>query len=186
MKKGHKIAIGVASAIVFLAVMAYLFAPTVLGIFGIMVDAHYSKKERIHLLYKTDHAALLEACRTLIANRHTYATDKSWSGPEEKIKAFIDPLDPKVPPPIKAIKPSYMRVTDSEVDIELHGGFDHYGVIALSKEALNDPKQKKKTAGFLKLIPGLYYFDEYHEGPNWEWQKSLKPSDAKEPAWWKD
>lgn len=147
-------------------------------------DVRHSDQQRVQLLYRTDHVALLAACREVMTNRHTFTRDRSWHGPGNSDESFIDPEDTRVPAVISALHPSDIIVSDSNVQLELHGGFDHYGVIALSEEAVRN--QTNDFSGLLELIPGLWYCDDglAQRGTVWiKKLKGMKPHDAAEPKW---
>ena len=97
-------------------------------------------QERNKLLYDTDYPALLAASRTLIRDY----PGEHISDPEH---------DPRVPDIIRDLGPSYLYIHADQLYVELHGGFDHYGFIALAADApLRIPGRK--------LIDGLYYYSE--------------------------
>jgi hypothetical protein len=112
------------------AVIGIAASPFILLFFGVMQDKWRSDNERARLLFQTDHQALLAACTQVMTNRHAFARDLDWNGPANPQESLIDPKDPKIPKPIASLHPRDVTATDSEVRLELHGGFDHYGVIA--------------------------------------------------------
>jgi hypothetical protein len=120
-----------------------------------------------------------------MAHRHDYARDTSWHGGENSGRSFVDPNDPKIPSPIAALKPGDIIATGSDVRLELHGGFQHYGVIALGEQF--EINQTSGYVGRFELIPGLWYYDEGLDESGASWMKKLKgmkPKDASEPKWW--
>jgi hypothetical protein len=159
-----------------------LFTPGC-ALVGILVDVRESDRERANLLYNTDPLSLLEACRAIMTNRHAFAKDPNMPGPDDPQTSCIDPRDPKVPPIIQSLHPSYIVATDNDVELELHGGFDHYGVFVLS--ATNNTG---RPADPFELVPGLFYFDEGLGYDRDRWMRKLramKPNSAPEPLWWK-
>jgi hypothetical protein len=46
-----------------------------------------------------------------------------------------------------------MNISSEQLRVELHGGFDHYGFIAVAKEANAEDR-------WSKLVDGLYYYTE--------------------------
>ena len=148
------------------------------------LDVQHSNRERVQLLYRTDHAALLAACREVMSNRHAFARDRDWHGQKDPDRSFIDPKDPKVPAAIAALQPRDIIASDSNMHLELHGGFDHYGVFAFSEEAASS--QTNGFSGPFQLIPGLWYYDEGLAYDRAAWIKKLKamkPHDAPVPTW---
>jgi len=147
-------------------------------------DVHRSNRARVQLLYRTDHVALLAACRAVMTNRHKFARDPKWHGADDPQQSFIDPRDTKVPAVIVGLKPRDIIASDGKLELELHGGFDHYGVIALSEQAA-----RTETNGFsgpFRLIPGLWYYDEGLTYDRAAWIKKLnrmRPPDVAEPKW---
>ncbi len=104
----------------------------------IVWDVWNSRQERDRLLNHTDHPAFLKACRELMRNH-----------PEVEIR---DPGgDPRIPEIIRRLGVSYIMIERDHVHVELHGGFDHYGVDAFATGA--DYRGRK-------LIDGLWYFSE--------------------------
>jgi hypothetical protein len=114
----------------------------------------------------------------------SYARDRDWHGTEASEESFIDSKDPRVPAVISALQPRDIIASDAQVHLELHGGFDHYGVIALSEQAASS--QTNGFSGPFQLIPGLWYYDEGLVYDRAAWIKKLKgmkPRDAAEPKW---
>jgi hypothetical protein len=161
-----------------------LAAPFIVIFRSAGLDVRHSNQQRARLLFQTDHRALLEACRQVMTNRHAFAKDMDWHGAEDPAESFIDPKDPNIPSPIASLHPSYVIATDSEVHLELHGGFDHYGVLALSELAAHDPTNRFSVP--IELISGLWYYDEGLAQDRDRWIKKLrkmKPHDAPTPTW---
>lgn len=97
---------------------------------------------------------------------------------------MIDPKDPKIPRPIAALHPRDVIATDSEVHLELHGRFDHYGVIALSERAADDATNR--FSGPIELVSGLWYYDEGLAQDHDRWIRKLrkmKPHGVPTPTW---
>jgi hypothetical protein len=183
MTRSKKIILGGILGVVLLAI-GYFAWPSIF--FGITAwrDVRNSNRERVQLLYRTDHVALLAACRAVITNRHTFAADRNWHGTENSDQSFIDPKDPRVPAAIVALQPGYIIASDFDVHLELHGGFDHYGVIALTEQTAGS--QTNEFSGPFQLIPGLWYYDEgltYDRAAWMEKLKGMKPRDVPDPRW---
>ena len=106
----------------------------------ILWDVWNSRQERDRLLNHTDHEALLKACRDLMANH-----------PEVSMGHVEN--DPRIPDVIRRLGVSYITIKPDYVHIELHGGFDHYGVDAFAEGEENPD-------GGQELIDGLWYYCE--------------------------
>lgn len=124
---------------VLLAVGILYVAQFPIMIVGVVWDVWNSRRERDRLLHHTDHHALLKACRDLMVNH-----------PEVSMGHVED--DPRIPEIIRRLGVSYITIKPDHVHIELHGGFDHYGVDAFAEGA-------DRERG-LKLIDGLWYYSE--------------------------
>jgi hypothetical protein len=66
------------------------------------------------ILHGTDHRAVADACALVLSDFKKY-DGKPWD-------------DPSIPRAISEIHPSYMVLYEHEIRIEMHGGFDHYGL----------------------------------------------------------
>ena len=64
----------------------------------------------------------------------------------------IDGQDPRLPAILRGLGTSYVSVSEEVVHVELHGGFDHYGVNAFAEGV--------EGGGGRKLIEGLWYYTE--------------------------
>jgi hypothetical protein len=141
-----------------------------------------SNAGRVQLLFRTDYPALLAACRETAAHRDTFATLKVQYGSD-----FINPKDPKIPATIAALKPDSIIVSDNSVDLELHGGFDSYGVIAMWGKAATD--YTNTMSQDILLVPYLWFYDNqlHYQGTDratyLNHLRSLKPADAPAPKW---
>jgi hypothetical protein len=100
------------------------------------------------LLGKTNHAALRAACLELIAGRENFGPE-----PPPGVSRELDPTDPRIPNIIRSLRPTFVAVSDRGVHIELHGGFDHYGVCFYIKS-------EDASEGNRELAEGLWYYSE--------------------------
>jgi hypothetical protein len=103
------------------------------------------------VLHRTDHHALLEACRTLMDTEYRGQYNMRWP--------FRHPDAYKFPKEIQRLKPTYVIVKEETVRIELWGGMSHYGVIAYSLDF------REPCSGFSygqkKLIDGLWFYSDF-------------------------
>lgn len=119
-----------------LAILAVLAVPVV----GLVLEVYNSKRERHRLVHATDHAALLEAARTMMLAHAGQHID--------------DPAnDARVPQIIRGLGPSYIDISSEQLKVELHGGFEHYGFIAYAEGAEESDRRGK-------LIDGLFYYTD--------------------------
>jgi hypothetical protein len=65
---------------------------------------------------------------------------------------YIDRDDPCLPDVLRELGTSYVSVSKDIVRVELHGGFDHYGVLAFPEGV--------EGHGDRKLMEGLWYYTE--------------------------
>jgi hypothetical protein len=141
-------------------------------------DAAQTDSQRIQLLYRTDHAALLAACRTVMTNRNSYRHNGD---------GFIDLKDPAVPAAIVALRPRSVAVSDDWVSMGLNGSIESLVVVAYSEQW--ESSHTNGASGNLRLIPGLWFTDEgfsYRDNDRAEYIKELKakkPDDAPAPKW---
>jgi hypothetical protein len=119
-----------------------------------------------------------------MTNRSSFAPDVARDYVNEPRKCFIDPHNPRLPTAIRTLHPLVIEARDTEVSLELHCGFDHYGVIAFAATATTSVDS---VSDMLELTPGLWYYDEglyYDRDASWlKKLKAMKPKDAATPAW---
>jgi len=183
MKTSSKLLLGALIATIGI-IGGIVLAPFIRMFHGINLDVRRSNEERVQLLYQTDHAALLAACRSLMTNRNAFTREGSSPSTNHTHESFIDPKNTNLPPIIQKLEPSYIEVTDEYLSLELHGGFDHYGVEAVSERAMTN--EGNGLSGPFELIPGLWYYDEGLTYNRDRWMKKLrkmKPSEAAVPTW---
>jgi hypothetical protein len=144
--------------------------------------AEASNAGRVQLLYRTDHAALLAACREMTNHRNAFAKLRERYGSD-----FINPKDQKIPAAIAALRPNSIIVSDDSVLLELHGGFDSYGVVAMWGQAATD--YTNTMSQDVLLIPYLWFQDDelrYQDTDRAAYLnklRALKPADAPAPKW---
>lgn len=139
-------------------------------------DIRKGKERQMRLLCETDYHVLLESCRQL-SRRVTTGDLKPG---QYNIRLEPNPESSRFPRPILDLEPTYVIIEpDGVVQIELYGGFVHYGVIAYPED-FKEPPYSFYGSG-RKLIDGLWYYDEgYKEIP--EYQKRIEALIAKGKA----
>ncbi len=121
------------------------------------------RQRQVRLLYKTDHQALLEACREL-SGRVVRGDLKPGT---YSIRRDPDPETSRFPQVILDLEPSYVYIDENNsgrVMLEMFGGLGHFGVQAYTED------YKKPHLCFeygdKELIPGLWYYDDgYRRNP---------------------
>jgi len=120
---------------------------------------------RVRLLYESDHAALLEACRDL--GRRAIAGELKAG--MYKVKGSADAVVQAFPRRILELEPVYVVVgEEGEITVAMIGGLDHIGVYGY-------PEGYSRSAcaarGDRELIGGLWYYDDgYNARPqDWDW-----------------
>ena len=150
----------IAFAISFVLPVAYSpWTPLAFFVMG-----HQAKRMRVRLLCKTDHQALLEACREVLRRGDLKP------GPRHRVRdAQRRPEVSRLPQPILDLGPSYVRIDDIDgyMTLEMHGGMDHFGVYAYPED------YQKPFRNFeyrdRKLIEGLWYYDDgYLHNPEYD------------------
>jgi len=170
-KKGYKRKILkaiVIAAVIILAVVifvGYMVGDYLITYGTVFFGVRDAQRKQVCLLYKTDHQALLKACREL--SRRVAAKDlkpgKYW------IRTDRDPVASQFPQPILDLKPNYVYIDEDDsgrVMLEMHGGFAHFGVLAYVEDY---KKPSWSKYGDKELVPGLWYYDDgYNENPEYD------------------
>jgi hypothetical protein len=127
-----------------------------------------ANERRLILLYRTDHATLLDECRKLIKE----SREGKW--PEECYYVSFKPQpdSAKLPEIILNLNPTWVSIGNERVMIEMHGGLDHFGVRYFSKRF-----SEVEQYGNKKLLDGLWYYDDgYRKVTNYDQHiESLRP-----------
>lgn len=123
------------------------------------------QRKRVHLLYKTDHQALLDACREL--SRRAAAGDL-------KHGMYYVRSDSHPPQPILDLGPNHVFIRyDGRVMLEMMGGLDHFGVYAYPEDYKEPPVMGFKL-GDKKLIDGLWYYDDGYGVPPEDYDRRIE------------
>jgi hypothetical protein len=99
---------------VILIVVSVLIAGFVLLFWPFLYDGFHSAAQIRALQHRSDFSQIAAACVTLA---RAASNDL----------AVLQPSDPRVPPVIRLLSPSYICAGTNSVGLEFHGGFDHYG-----------------------------------------------------------
>lgn len=167
MKVGKKMVItGIVAAIILTicgVLTIYLYRQPKIFFF---IAAQKADQMQVRLLCRTDHQALLEACRELLKQ-----VDKGDLKPGKyRIRNAFGKLDPDVsrfPQVILDIEPNYVYIYPiGFVHVEMLGGLGHFGVNAFSEDF--KPPNSYFYYGEKKLIDGLWYCDDgYNDNPEY-------------------
>ena len=135
-------------------------SPVVLIALMLLVGCGGCDRGRRDLLCNRDHAALLDAARTiwpLIEAGELELGVKygaGWGSTQRQLSLL--------PSAIRDLKPSYVLVhADGYVKMEMRGGFDHFGLRAY-REDFEEPHSDFHY-GDRELIKGLWYYDEGYD-----------------------
>jgi len=96
------------------------------------------RRQRL-ILYQTDHRAVLEAGRQMLADTNAYPTY---------------PENTNLPKVLRDLEPNYVLIADdrSKLDVEMGGGFFHFGYTIYRDDMAG--------RGEKQLLPGLWYYSE--------------------------
>ena len=161
----RKKSVAVAILFIILGIIAYFCLRAFLH--SLPPDPYKNSEKRIVLLlYKTDHYALLSACRKVLKETN----EGKWERRQYSVYHKPDPDVYKLPKIILDLNPTYIYINKNHLVIEMLGGFSHLGVYAFSENT--------KVFGDKKLIEGLWYYDDgYTDVKDYEtYIQSLKPS----------
>jgi hypothetical protein len=149
-----------AKRIIFLSIeiVLILVCGGLVFLYGTPYGATIMRKiEQHNLLHGTDHHKLLRACREVIENPDKYEFI-CFANSQEKTHFFEISTMPEI---IQGLGVTAVGLGEDSscLSIELHGGFDHYGVVAFPKDVTSqDPSQ-----GSVELVPGLWYYSDDNE-----------------------
>lgn len=148
----------VACVMGFVELLFLLFYPG-----GISSEARMGQQRQERLLCEIDFQALLEGCREISRMYVTGELKKS----QYMIRIEPDPEVTKFPHVILDLEPTYIDIqNDGIVQVELFGGFVHYGIRAYPED------YKSPFSGFSygdrELVDGLWYYDDgYIKNPEY-------------------
>lgn len=147
-----------------LVVIGIVAALGLLGVVGLCVfvvasDHMEIVKRQRQILYKTNPNTVLAACATIRATQATFAGNPEWHPTPPKGSDRPDPADPKMPAVIATLRPCSIAILPQGVQIELGGGFYHYGL------AEQLPGAPKPALAVKQLVPRLWYYAEDGKAP---------------------
>lgn len=142
----------------------------VLAVFLSRVPSGPGRDLRIKLLYKTNHQALLDACRDLSSQVRTGKVKPGMyyfrPDPSRGVEHF-----PRV---LQDLIPAYVDLRhDGMVIVAMMGGINHFGVVVYPDEY----GAQALPLGHKQITDGLWYYDDgYDERPDWQQRiDSLEP-----------
>jgi hypothetical protein len=96
------------------------------------------RRQRL-ILYRTDHRAILDAGRQMLADTNTFPTY---------------PANTNLPKILRDLEPGYVWIADdrSSAGVEMGGGFFHFGYTIYPDDT--------GGGGEKQLLPGLWYYSE--------------------------
>jgi len=130
-------------------------------------EVEKAQQKKVRLLSKTDHQALLEACRKL--SREIDQGNLAAPG-RYMVQRKPDPEVSRFPQLILDLEPMFVETEiDGRIKVGMMGGIHHYGVTAYPEN------YKEVSPGFKygdkKIIDGLWY---YEDGYNPEYDKWIE------------
>lgn len=157
-------------AIFALGLVCLYLTPQARFLLYIIVSAEKEQARKVRLLSKTDHVALLEACRELLRQvsegkleRNRYFVRIGPSPEASQFPQIVLDLDPLA---IDTASTGYLIV-------EMAGGMQYYGVVAYSEEF--QKPSPHFVYGDKKIIDGLWYREPEYNPKLDKWvQKQLE------------
>ena len=102
-----------------------------------------------------DHAALVAACREIVANESVYKTVTSSSMPD---RPRIDVTDKQLPDIVRRLQPTYLFVSGDVVEIEMGGGLGHYGLLVFTQGEATNNTARYPHRKMDRLDDGVWYY----------------------------
>jgi hypothetical protein len=143
-----------------LVAVGILALPWLLAVFVLRLVL-FDEAPKEELLLRSDHGAVLAACREIMEKQGTYRVNPSVGGggsAEDRRRRSPDPTDPRIPEVIRSLGPSSIQVESDRVVVEMGGGFYHYGFVALSEESC--ASWENKNPGAREVRRCLWYYAE--------------------------
>ena len=160
--------IGIAIILVIAPIVYFVWQFWDVALF-IRTMAREDRQGHFRLLCKTDHQALLDACREL--SRRVAKGDLK-SSVQYNVSHDPHPDVAGFPQPILDLGPSSVTIgNNGRVLLHMMGGLDHFGVSAYPDD-YKKPTFVGSKLGDKKLIDGLWYYDDGYEG-NPRYQKKI-------------
>ena len=138
-------------------------------IFGLIIKESFNNRQRlVRLLSKTDHQALLEACREISKEVSAGNLD-----PNRYIVRYKpDPEVSRFPKLVLGIEPLYIDISsDGRIGLEISGALHHCGVRAYPKNY--EKPSDNFTYGDKEIIDGLWYYEDGYDSKHGKWVDSL-------------
>ena len=139
--------IGLVTAVAMYGIVIVLVSVFVVG----AGQGEIVQRQRL-ILYKINPNPVLAACATIRAKQALFRGNPDWHA--AKGGDMPDPADPQMPPVIATLRPCTITIQPSGVQIELGGGFYHFGL------AEQMPRTPKPVLAVKQLVPGLWYYAE--------------------------
>jgi hypothetical protein len=142
-----------------ITVIAIAGAAVTAGVGLILFPTWQTARRQVRLLSKTDHQALLAACREL--SRKTLSRERKVPG--GSVCFGPGSSSPDIPQPIRDLRPRQIIIDDDgEVTLSMDNKWWPFGVRAYP-EGFEDRYADFKY-GDRKLIEGLWYYDHGYDG----------------------
>jgi len=142
-----------------LIILTILFFYHPVRIFGLIIKEGLNNRQRlVRLLSKTDHQALLEACREI--SKEVFAGNLD---PNRYIVRYKpEPEVSRFPQQVLDIEPLYIDIADDgRVSLEISGALHHCGVTAYPENY--EKPSDNYTYGDKKIIDGLWYYEHGYD-----------------------
>lgn len=174
MKKRWKITLGITVAVVVLALIASLVLWRCDYVQGLRERRFLvlwkegikdAQQQRVLLLCKRDHEALLRAGREIL----NQIPEDYLNTDGKRVGGVLHlPKGVQIPETIQDIRPRGFLVDyDGYLIMEMHGGMDHFGV-RIYPEDYKEPDHYFKYID-RELLPGLWYYDDgYIHNPEYD------------------
>ena len=174
----RRIVIGIVVVVALAVISVYMLGDYLIIRGFVAFGGRDVEQRQVCLLYRTDHQALLEACRGLSKK---VATGDLKAGTYFLHGSRRSPEASRFPQPILDLKPSFVYIDENDsgrVMLEMFGGFTHFGVIGYTKDY---EKPSWSKYGDKEIIPGLWYYDDrYNDNPEYgKTVEALRPRKEK-------